>query len=139
MAGVINNTARQIDLRGRGALPNGNSVILRATLNPGFNVVKDEVWDIVCSNPHTKVLLQLKTIEGNAKITREDELIAKKIADDQAREIHELQIPQRAASLVKNDAIVNDHVAVASGSMSAGADSKSGDASNSDLDDFDLD
>lgn len=134
MAGVINNSARQIDLRKRAKLPNGHSGIVRITLNPGFNVVDNEKWDIVCQSPHTKVLLSMNTIVGNAKITREDELIAQKIKDDQNRELHELSKTDRAASLVKGDTIDKVHVATASSSLSDGSDSTSG----TDLDDFDL-
>lgn len=51
MAGVINHTARQFNLKAAG--DKGNVVV---RLKPGFNVVPDEHWKVVAGIDFTKAL-----------------------------------------------------------------------------------
>lgn len=122
MAGVINKTERQIDINV--CLPSslGGVRNVRHTLNPGFNVVNDQVWDKACKNKIVKYYLAGGALIGNVKRTREDELIDLKLKQDAQLEIHDMPRTKRAASAVKDDSHLTDHIAVAHGAGAEGQD-----------------
>lgn len=99
MAGVINSTARQVDLRFRVKDAQGVSVVRTVTLNPGFNIVNDEAWEMCIKNPIAKKYVAMGIIIGNARQSKEDELIKKKVKDDLERQIHNIPRTPGVASL----------------------------------------
>jgi len=68
MTGVINKTARQLDLRGRDA-----SGIVHVVLNPGFNIVDDATWTTLMLNKHNEVLVDGGSIVAGTRKTAADE------------------------------------------------------------------
>jgi hypothetical protein len=96
MAGIINKTARQIDVRGRDA-----SGIVHATLNPGFNVVDDEAWAAIIKNKHVGVLIDGGALIAGVKKTAEELDLERAAADAEAKAINELQKPDNPAAVVQ--------------------------------------
>lgn len=68
MTGVLNKTARQLDLRGRDA-----SGIVHVTLNPGFNFIDDDTLAVVLQNKHNEVLVDSGAIVIGVRKTAADE------------------------------------------------------------------
>lgn len=68
MTGVLNKTARQLDLRGRDA-----SGIVHVTLNPGFNFIDDDTLAVVLQNKHNEVLVDSGAIVVGVRKTAADE------------------------------------------------------------------
>lgn len=122
MAGVINKTERQIDIRV--CLPStlGGTRNVAKTLNPGFNVVDNQVWDEACKNKVVQNYLAGGALIGNARRTREDELVDLKLEQDRQAEINDLPRTPRAASVIEGDSQLADHVAVAHGAGAEGQD-----------------
>lgn len=102
MAGVINKTERQIDLRGRRPGLRGEAAICRVSLNPGFNVVNDADLQLCLKNPLTQPLLDGGVIVMNALKTREDDLVAAEVAARE-KQIHEMPRKPGVASLLPDD------------------------------------
>lgn len=119
MAGVINKTERQIDIRVCMPSTLGGVRNVTKTLNPGFNVVDDEVWDEACKNKVVKSYIAGGALIGNSKRSREDELIDNKLEQDRQAEINNIERTPRAASVIDGDSNLKDHVAIA---HNAGAD-----------------
>lgn len=97
MTGVINKTARQLDMR---ALENGQPV--HVVLNPGFNIVDDETWKVLLTNKHNQVLVDEEAIIVGAKKRREDVEAEQEAAAREAA-ANKLGTPEAAAGAVKTD------------------------------------
>ena len=67
MAGVINNTARQFNLKGR---KNGKIVVVR--LHPGFNVVEDEHWGAVKDLEYVKKLKAADKVDFGTALNKKE-------------------------------------------------------------------
>ncbi len=122
MAGVINKTARQIDLRFRVKNDKNLSIVKTVTLNPGFNVVNDEAWRLSCENKIVQSYLAGGALVGNAKQSREDELMKKKVRDEAKIEVYQMERKAGVASVIPGDARPISHLAVAKGAGPGGRD-----------------
>lgn len=101
MTGVINKTARQLDMR---ALDNGQPV--HVVLNPGFNIVDDETWKVLLTNKHNQVLLDEEAIVAGKK--RKEDVEAEQEAAANEAKANQLGAPTGAAGVVKTEAESKD-------------------------------
>jgi len=69
MAGVINRTARQFNLKV--VDKDGRRITVRVA--PGFSTVKDEYWDICKADPYVKELKKNKSLDYG-KVVDDQEL-----------------------------------------------------------------
>lgn len=97
MTGVINKTARQLDMRG---LDNGQPV--HVVLNPGFNIVDDETWKVLLTNKHNQVLVDEEAIIVGAKKRKEDVEAEQELAAREAA-ANKLGTPDAAAAVVRTE------------------------------------
>lgn len=97
MTGVINKTARQLDLRGRDA-----SGIVSVTLNPGFNVVDDNTWKVVSENKHVAVLIDEGALIAGTKKTKADEDLEREALARDAQ-VSTRDKPAAAAAVVQTE------------------------------------
>ncbi len=97
MTGVINKTARQLDLRGR-----DSSGIVHKTLNPGFNVVDDETWKVLMQNKHVSVLVDEGAIVAGTKKTKADEDMEREAAA-RLSQVSTRETPNAAAGVVSTE------------------------------------
>lgn len=94
MTGVLNKTARQLDLRGRDA-----SGIVHVTLNPGFNFIDDDTLAVVLLNKHNAVLADEGAIVIGVRKTAVDEDLERAAAAAEA-EANTLKKPTTPAAVV---------------------------------------
>jgi len=106
MAGIQNNAARQIDLRGRRPGQIGANAICCITLNPGFNVVEDADLDLCLKNRHVTTLIDAKVIVVGVRRTRLDEALQRDV-DKVGIDPKELRKPAHAASLAPGHGIAS--------------------------------
>lgn len=102
MTGLINKTARQLDLRGR-----DSSGIVHVVLNPGFNIVDDDTWAILLQNKHNKVLVDEGAIIEGASRTKAD-VEAQAEIDARNAELDTVKKPDAAAGVVPTDETAKD-------------------------------
>ena len=76
MAGVVNNTARQFNIKVK-----AEGRIVTARIAPGFNVVDDEHWKHCTKDPYVKQLKKLGHINYGKD---QDDLILEKDPDTKA-------------------------------------------------------
>lgn len=122
MAGVINKTSRQLDLNVSIVGKGGVRRVVTKTLNPGFNVVDNQVWEAAQNNKVVKMWMAGGAIVGNAKQSREEELIEVKLNDELTEDLHDMERTNRVASVVDGDAGSIDTTAVAVGAAADGSD-----------------
>lgn len=94
MTGIINKTARQLDMRGRDA-----SGIVHVTLNPGFNIVDDDTWAVLLKNKHNEVLVDSGAVVAGVRKTAADEDLERAAAAAEA-EANTLKKPATPAAVV---------------------------------------
>lgn len=94
MTGLINKTARQLDLRSRDA-----SGIVHVVLNPGFNIVDDDTWAKLLQNKHNQVLVDEGAIIEGASRTKAD-VEAQAEIDARNAELDSVAKPEGAAGVV---------------------------------------
>lgn len=97
MTGIVNKTARQLDLRGRDM-----SGIVHVTLNPGFNIVDDETWKVLSENKHVGILIDGGAIVAGTKKSKEEADAERELAERQAAgDANTLVPPENPAAVVK--------------------------------------
>lgn len=94
MTGLINKTARQLDLRSRDA-----GGLIHVVLNPGFNIVDDDTWEKLLQNKHNQVLVDEGAIVAGAKKTKVDEDAEREQAAREAS-LEQVDKPTAAAAVV---------------------------------------
>lgn len=94
MTGVVNKTARQLDLRSR-----DSSGIVHVVLNPGFNIVDDDTWAKLLGNKHNQVLVDEGAIIEGASRSKADKEVQDEI-DARNAELDTLKKPEAAAGVV---------------------------------------
>ena len=97
MTGIINKTARQLDLRGR-----DSSGIVHVTLNPGFNIVDDETWKVLMQNKHVSILVDEGAIVAGTRKTKADVDAENELAERE-KAANTLAIPTAAAGVVQTE------------------------------------
>jgi len=128
MTGIINKTARQLDLRGRNA-----AGIVHVTLNPGFNIVDDETWKILLANKHVAILEAEGAIVVGARKTKADVDAERELADRE-KVANSLVIPTAAAGVVPTETESKDpNINPETGKAWTKAQLKARDAAGSDL------
>ncbi len=102
MTGILNKTARQLDLRARDA-----SGIVHVTLNPGFNVVDDETWKILLTNKHNQILVDEGAVVAGTKKTKADVDAEREAAEREAL-ANTHAAPDAAAGVVVTEEVSKD-------------------------------
>lgn len=102
MTGIINKTARQLDLRGRDA-----TGIVSVTLNPGFNIVDDETWKVLMDNKHVSILVDEGAIVAGTKKTKADVDAEREAAEREAL-ANTRKAPEAAAGVVPVEEVNKD-------------------------------
>lgn len=127
MTGVINKTARQLDLRGRDA-----SGIVQKTLNPGFNVVDDETWKVLMENKHNSVLVDEGAIIAGTKKTKSDEDLEREALARDAQ-VSTREVPEAAAGVVATETSKDPNINPETGKAWTKAQLKAKKAAGADL------
>lgn len=121
MAGILNNSERQIGIMLPAGGVGGNTVLL----NPGFNVVADKTWEVAQKN--AVELLDSGVLKAGVQQTREEALLAQKVEDETNALIYEHPPTEAAASLIPGESrqaatVKASGPAVAVGAGANGAD-----------------
>lgn len=97
MAGVQNNTVRQIGIQISGS--SGSNTVF---LDPGFNFVADDVWEVASKQSQVVPLLDAGVLVAGVQQSRADVLMKEKVAREMA-EVHEHEVKRNAATLIPGE------------------------------------